>query len=759
MATADEAHDEARTEVPAEREHFTTLVLKNPNYFGNLEQSKFKPVKPIKSNTHYEQLTCVGLSPGYDRLEGIVQIKRDIGYGGTICANGSFEYVRFYVDLYDNGVWHDVGASSVRVHDIPGKKPLCYGVHLDFSSYKKLCKFENIVKVRAILQWNAAPPASTPGYHPVYGNVVDVEVQIRPSHAYQLADLVDELQQLDIALEDSIGPIVDALDASTQIPAAPARALSLRDRRTLYERTDVPPHRYAFPDVLQLAASAEAGAAAADLTALDFAAEEVGSIVDAIAKTDGDTGFEQLRCIGLQPEAGLLEGVVTIKRPQGYGGQLCTKGTTEYVAFWIDFGSGFDYMGTATINVHDLKTIPAKDLQYAVFLKQDLTRHQVDCKHGPRIVHMRAILSWEHPPPPGNPNFVPTWGNREDCLVQLAPGRPDGHYPVFESVGGVVLPGGVSAVSGRAVAGDRPFGGSVTLTGRIGNPPDSYGGGATPLRYRIEVQGPAPFTTPSSLNYPMSVSVAEQIGGMPVLCAVGQYTCSQSLQPKDYGDGLGAVWYDYLEDSNGNEVRFLTDSTLATWNTNGLREGRWTVRMIVHDPATSAEYVSSAAVVNVQVDNTPPSGPAGPNASVAQNAAKPPLHITSATFNGNPVPAVDCGKFPVGTIVAGTFEVRDPALTLLNDPTVSAAEQLDNQHLGGLWLEVFPAFPANGATPVLTYQLHATDVAKGTWTLDTSAMQPCGYVIRLTATDRTIVDNRTGEFDHVLIYDVGFCLV
>jgi len=148
--------------VEIERTQFKSFLLQNPNYFGNLEVSDFKPIKVIKGNTTFEQMVCVGLNPPYDRLEAVVQIKADSGYGGDICSPGTREYVRFYVDLFDNGVWHDVGVSSVRVHDIPGDKPICYSVRRDFNSIRKFCLFENIVKVRAILQWNVPPPANSP---------------------------------------------------------------------------------------------------------------------------------------------------------------------------------------------------------------------------------------------------------------------------------------------------------------------------------------------------------------------------------------------------------------------------------------------------------------------------------------------------------------------------------------------------------------------------------------------------------------------
>jgi hypothetical protein len=149
-------------EVPHERQQFKALVLANPNYFGNLELSPYKPIKFLQGDTSFEEVTCTGLNPPYDRFEAIVRIKHPNGYGGDVCSPGSFEYVRFYVDLHDNGIWHDVGLASVQVYDIPGDKPLCYAVYRDFQSVRKLCSFENIVRVRAILSWNVPPPANTP---------------------------------------------------------------------------------------------------------------------------------------------------------------------------------------------------------------------------------------------------------------------------------------------------------------------------------------------------------------------------------------------------------------------------------------------------------------------------------------------------------------------------------------------------------------------------------------------------------------------
>jgi hypothetical protein len=43
-----------------ERAQFRALTLANPNYFGNVMVSPFKPVLKIQTSTTYERLGCVG---------------------------------------------------------------------------------------------------------------------------------------------------------------------------------------------------------------------------------------------------------------------------------------------------------------------------------------------------------------------------------------------------------------------------------------------------------------------------------------------------------------------------------------------------------------------------------------------------------------------------------------------------------------------------------------------------------------------------
>lgn len=747
--------------VDIERSRFKSLLLQNPNYFGNLDVSDFKAIKVIKGNTTFEQMVCVGLNPPYDRLEAVVQIKADSGYDGDICSNGSREYVRFYVDLFDNGVWHDVGVSSVRVYDIPGDKPICYAVRRDFSSFKKFCLFENIVKVRAILQWNAPPPANSPNYTPVWGNVVNVQVQIRPLKFFPWGDLLKEFEQVPIKFPDPIGPVIKGLDPSVKLTALDVPPLTVAQKQELYKGKDVPVHRFAFQEVQQLLAMSNPSALAAPgkspLVELGLKPAAIDDLVGKLFPTDGDTSFEELRCVGLHPESDLIEAVLTVKKSSGYSGGLCGNGSIEYVAFWMDFndGSGFRYKGTATVNVFDLQTIPDEDVQYAVFLKTDLSKFRVPCEAGPRIVKLRGILSWATPPPPANPNYVPVWGNREECRVQLHPGKLEGHIPLIETVGDILVPdinpaNGLATGDGQIGAFsvlDSPFGGEVRITGRIGNPPNSFGGGATPFKYRVEVFGPAPFNTWTPLTNPIVVGVSEWFNGNPVMCAPGDFVCDTTLTPTDDLDGFGPGWYTYLEDIQGANQRFLVVDKLASWFTNVAMEGVWQIRITAKDPSVPV-LVPGFQTVRVRIDNTGPSGPAGPGATQAQIEANPPLTITGATLNGNPLPAVACGKFPVGTIITGNYEVHDPGLTS------------PNQHFSSLSLTVTPAGPANGVSTSpssRSYPLQVPTTGEaGTWTLDTHGMDPCGYVIRLYATDRTNVNSTGNAYD--MAYDVGFCL-
>lgn len=168
-----------------ERGQFLELLKQNPNYFGTLPISELKPVTLMQSDTRYEELKCIGLYPERNFLEAVLEIKLPYGFLGDLCSPGSYEYVRFFIDWNGDGDFvdfnDDAGIAAVNVHDIPEvrKVHLCYALGRRFRSLRATCQHPYIVKMRAILSWQVPPTG--PNFIPVWGNVVECWVQIRPT--------------------------------------------------------------------------------------------------------------------------------------------------------------------------------------------------------------------------------------------------------------------------------------------------------------------------------------------------------------------------------------------------------------------------------------------------------------------------------------------------------------------------------------------------------------------------------------------------
>jgi hypothetical protein len=107
--------------------------------------------------------------------------------------------------------------------------------------------------------------------------------------------------------------------------------------------------------------------------------------------------------------------------------------------------------------------------------------------------------------------------------------------------------------------------------------------------------------------------------------------------------------------------------------------------------------------------------------------------ITGYSDAGGFHPAIPCGDFLKGVTVHGTFDITD------------------NMGVGPYSLAAEP----NG-TVVVTEDPGSTLTHRfGTWTVATASLPPCGYVVHLTAWDRTIVHCGTSWRDDDT---VGFCL-
>ncbi len=715
------------------RGHFRALLVANPNYFGNIKDSPFKPVFNIQSDTTYEEIGCVGFQPQINRLEAVVYIKQPSGYGGDVCSSGTPEYVRFYLS-FDNGAsWQDQGMGSFTAYDVPGEKPLEYDVTLAIDPGKTFCFIENLPKVRAILSWNNPPPPNAPNFTPVWGNVVDARIQIDPGVLFLLAQAFEQAKV-------KVPPILEkALDLAQPLPAPKPKALGVAELHALYSKAkEVPGHRFLFPEVQTLIANPALTESfmvpgfKGALTELDV---NLAKIIEALLNTNGDTTFEELDCVGLNPNQDAIVGVLRVKLSSGYSGDLCTAGSQEYVAFWVDWGdgAGLTYAGTASVNVHDIAGIPPEGLEYAVFLPVDLTCRRQPCDKGPKTARVRAILSWQVPPPPANPDFVPTWGNRQETLILINPGpvcNLDDHTPYIESVGnmGVCdIDQAIGLATGTGIiaaftAREAPFGSTITITGFILNPPNVLAG-AAPFKYKVYVRQ-LPFGPWQPLSNAFSITITQQFGGGPPV----QFPFTQSVDINGY--------YDYQEQIYPNAWRLVAGKVLAKWETQQPMTDLWEIKLeallpgaINPVPAGTISCLdgTTRSTVKVYLDEVAPT-------------AK--VKITGFSRGGGPIqPAVDCDSFQVGDVIHGTYSTSD-------------------EHFNALTLHVEPVLPAHGATvnpSARAYPVVPTTGETGNWSLDAGGMDPCGYIVRLEVSDRTIV--ASGFIGWGNSDSTGFCLV
>jgi hypothetical protein len=292
---------------------------------------------------------------------------------------------------------------------------------------------------------------------------------------------VSAVVNLPIPLPDP-GPLQVAELAKLYAPAAGAATTTAAGAAAT---AAVPSHRFGFTE---LHSAISASTASTEMTIGGIAKWKTLGLdwqaaIAAIAQLSADVSFEQLECLGLEGSAGLERLVATlrIKRPTGYGGGLCTAGSTEFVAFWADWDDTckFTYLGTVPVNVHDIASIPADGLCFNAVLPVNLDTHRDTCDK-PKIGRVRAVLSWAVPPSTTDPNALKTWGNLIDTHVQIQPGTvPNPLTPTISILGGI--PTGQIDGSGITVFNAR-FAGNNLLADSLGR--------QCPFGGRVSVQGP-----------------------------------------------------------------------------------------------------------------------------------------------------------------------------------------------------------------------------------------------------------------------------
>ena len=699
------------------------------------------PVAADQNITIWEEVTCAGFNPQLSLLEAVVSIKQPTGYSGGLCSAGSNEYVRFFVD-YGAG-FEDAGVTSFRVHDIPDappgpQHPIHYLVQmpLNDASHRRRCYAPVIPKVRAVLSWNQIPSLN-PNDLPHFGNRLDAFIQLRPRPWHFGGLVTDGLIKAD-------SKILDLIDLEQPIALAKDVAASLPSLVADYRKAEVPAHRFLAPAMQPLLEGGESLPFALAFPHPELAKKleiDWASVLKALQALQGNPTYEQLTCVGLDPDTDTLGAVIHVKRPFGYSGDLCRNGSREHVAFWADWnndGTFDEYLGTASVEVHDLgAALPSPEgVRYSVRLNApQIVQHLRRCSN-PNIIRIRAVLQWSTPPSTTNPNAPIAWGNLLDVLVQLRPGRAtDGTEltDLIYRVGGVGLPD-ISPVTHLAFPSsvfitsppcsqplrDRPWGGDVSIQGRIYNT-----GIPGSVRYRVRFKPHAALDIDSNWS---PVTLSQSYTLMFPLLTPPEVPVNQTASSEP---GLGGGWFDYVENPLASPPIFERDNLLANWSTGAL-EGVYDLRLEYRRVTDPAGFYHSSNLVTIVLHNYQMTATFLPGATIDFTKD------VDLVIDGG-----DCHSYPKGNTINGHLRCVDPFFWTWN-------------------LDLQPVSHTHGAQASPSCRTYASLADSGdgnlAWTLNTAPMDKCGYTLTLRGYDRTIV-NSNGSSVHSNGKAIGFSVV
>jgi hypothetical protein len=465
----------------------------------------------------------------------------------------------------------------------------------------------------------------------------------------------------------------------------------------------VEPHRFGMAEIYSLTKSF-----AADQTVITSKAAEwklagldLGVVIAALENTSANTTYEELECLGLDNNTETLAATFRIKRNSGYSGGPCDKGSVEYVSFWADWDDTcqFTYLGTSQVVVHDFNPVPAGGISYTAQLKVDLDDHRRNCER-PKIGRIRAVLSWNSAPSTTDPNDLETWGNRIDAHVQINPGEPGtGTEPILRSIGGIAVPH-ITAATGLTDA---------TAVFHFNWVPPDAAGRPCPFAGIVVVTGP----TVPGFRYGITLeNVTTGAGPVPYGDKFKVLDSSGTVETTQTASLL--FTYPYLSTTLNPEL------ILARWNTTG--DDLWRIWLQMYD----------------FLEN--PVGPPVSHLVQLKNSG-----VKDCRLHIDPASGGDCNTFNVGAVIDGHFVAIDPYLSgwsLHTEPFAAPAGQLTptsgsvNTPFAGL----DPAPPPGGQA----------------WHLNTTNLTPCGYIVRLQASDRAIINS--AAVGHSAAAAVGWCL-
>ena len=477
------------------RSNAPKLMAENANYFGTIDNSKLKAVLPLKYNTAFEELGCIGYQPVMEELTATIKINRSSGYGGNLCSKGSMEYVRFFLD-YGGGAWQDMGMVAVNVHDIPDskdcngalEKPISYVVRLKIDPKHLLCTKANLPKLRAILSWNQPLTPNQPNQAVAWGDMREAHIQIAPLVLLKPNFPFDKIGSLlntailnpTVSLSSIAGMSkinAEKLALAQEAVVAPKVEFTELSKMYAEEKLNIEAERIGAKILHEAVYTKSPSILKQNQDLFKVAGLDWTKSIKNFLSLKGNVAYEEVYCVGLDYHKEALVASIKVKKSSGYSGNLCTKGSKEYVGFWIqtDIDCTWQYVGTAFVNVYDI-AIPTDGLAYSVVLPFDFSKFRTPCSK-PTVIKVRAVLSWNVAPSTKDQNVVPYWGNILDSYIQIAPGKAwDGKSPVMITLGGVSIdninnttgltkPGAKLEFNQAATYDNSPFAGTIVMQG------------------------------------------------------------------------------------------------------------------------------------------------------------------------------------------------------------------------------------------------------------------------------------------------------
>ena len=135
-----------------------------------------------------------------------------------------------------------------------------------------------------------------------------------------------------------------------------------------------------------------------------------------VLNINGDTDYESLGCVRYIPLLDRVYASINIKRESGYSFQVGRQSSLEYVRFYLSFDRGFSWQDKGVSGVNVIDEPGERTRMYLVTRKLDLLENYMPAQD---VIFVRAILSWNSPPPADAPDWSPLWGNVVETEVRV----------------------------------------------------------------------------------------------------------------------------------------------------------------------------------------------------------------------------------------------------------------------------------------------------------------------------------------------------